>query len=290
MAGTLYVVATPIGNMEDITLRALRVLGAVPVIAAEDTRTAQRLLGRHALWPREGARLLSFFDGNEAARSAELLRALEAGEDVAVISEGGTPGVSDPGQRLVAAAAAAGVRVEPLPGPSAALCALVGRPEPTERFLFSGFPPRQEGARLALFGSLRREPGTLLFLEAPDRTGRTLGDLAQAFGAARPACVARELTKLHEEFARGTLGDLAGRYAEVAPRGEVTIVVGGAPAQDAEEGEEDVEAAVRERLRAGQGPKEIAAALSLRTGRPRRQLYQLALALQGRRDADDGDG
>lgn len=286
MPGTLYVVATPIGNMEDITLRALRVLGAAPIIAAEDTRAAQRLLGRHALWPRDGARLVSFFEGNEAARSAELLRALEEGQDVAVISEAGTPGVSDPGQRLVVAAAAAGVRVEPLPGASAALCALVGSGLATERFTFLGFPPRQEGARLALFGSLRREPGTLIFLEAPDRTGRTLADLAQALGAARPACVARELTKLHEEFARGTLGDLAARYAQEPPRGEVTLVVGGAatgPGAE-EEAEEDVEAAVRERLRAGQGPKEIAAALSLRTGLPRRQIYQLVLALQDRLD------
>ncbi|MCS6911873.1 MAG: 16S rRNA (cytidine(1402)-2'-O)-methyltransferase, partial [Myxococcota bacterium] len=178
MSGTLYVVATPIGNLEDITLRALRVLGSVPILAAEDTRAARRLLSRHGLWPRPGLQLWSYFEGNEAARGGQLLEAMTQGHDVALISEAGMPGVSDPGMRLVRAAAEAGLRVEVLPGASAALCALVGSGLPTGRFLFLGFPPRPQGQRQALFSSLRSEPGTLILLEAPERTVRTLAELA----------------------------------------------------------------------------------------------------------------
>lgn len=281
MGGTLYVVATPIGNLEDISLRALRVLGQAQVLAAEDTRSAQHLLARHGLWPRPGE-VFSFFDGNEGARTALLLERLQAGQDVALISEAGTPGVSDPGQRLVQAARAAGLRVEVIPGANAAVTALVGSGLPSDRFLFLGFPPRPEGPRQQLFGSLRGEPGTLIFYEAPDRTARTLRELAQALGEERPACVARELTKVHEEYVRGTLAELAARYADAAPRGEVTLLVGGSAAAPPmpEEEAADIEAEVARRLGAGQGPKEIAASLALRYGKPRRQIYQLALALQ----------
>lgn len=275
---TLYVVPTPIGNLEDITLRALRVLGQAAVIAAEDTRAAQHLLGHHGLWPREGLLLISFFEGNEREREARLLAELSAGRDVALISEAGMPGVSDPGHALVRAAVQAGHRVCVLPGPSAALAALVGSGLSTERFLFVGFPPRDEGPRQALFGSLRGEPGSLILYEAPARVGRTLRDLAAALGADRAACVARELSKVYEEFARGTLAELAGRYEATPPRGEVTLVVAGAPAQVAEV---DLLAEVRARVAAGQGAKEIAAALSLLTGKGRRQIYQYALSLRG---------
>lgn len=294
--GKLFVVGTPIGNMEDITLRALRILSTVRVIAAEDTRAAQHLLQHHHLRASSGsAEIISFFSGNEAQRTPRLLAMLKAGRDVALISEAGLPGISDPGQRLVAAAREAAVPVEVVPGPSASLTALIGSGLRSERFLFVGFPPRTEGARLALFGSLRSEPGTLIFYESPERTHRTLLDLAAALGGHRPACVARELTKLYEEHARGTLTELAQRYSTTAPRGEITLVVAGtaeaaaadSDGQSSESGAApafagsapalDLETEIHHRLQTGQGPKEIATALTLLTGQPRRKLYQLAL-------------
>jgi 16S rRNA (cytidine1402-2'-O)-methyltransferase len=276
--GTLYVVATPIGNLEDMTLRAIRVLKEVPVIAAEDTRAAQNLL-RHFEIARPT--IVSFFEGNEAGRTEHLLARLAGGEDVALISEAGTPGVSDPGARLVAAAAAAGVRVVPVPGASAVIAALVASGLPTDEFYFAGFPSRDGGPRLAGFARLRNIEATLVLYEAPGRTAATLHDLAAVLGEERRACVARELTKVHEELARGTLKELTARFAETAPRGEVTIVVEGAAATAAAEVQAvDVEAEVKRRLATGESPKEIAAALALQTGKPRRQIYQLAVALK----------
>jgi 16S rRNA (cytidine1402-2'-O)-methyltransferase len=274
--GTLYVVATPIGNLEDITLRAIRVLQEVPVIAAEDTRAAQNLL-RHFKIARPT--VVSFFEGNEAARTEHLMARLAGGEDVALISEAGTPGVSDPGARLVVAAVAAGVRVVPVPGASAALAALVASGLPTDEFYFVGFAPRDNGPRLESFARLRPVEGSLVFYEAPTRTAATLHDLAAVLGDRR-GCVARELTKVHEELVRGTLRELTARFNETPPRGEVTIVVEGAPATASEAPAIDVEAEVKRRLAGGESPKEIAAALSLATGKPRRQIYQLAVALK----------
>lgn len=277
--GALYVVGTPIGNLEDLSLRAARILREADVVAAEDTRAAQTLL-RHA--DALGAanpqrRVISYFEGNEAERSAELVAALAEGRRVAVISEAGMPGISDPGARVVAAAIAAGARVEVVPGPSAVLAALVASGLPSDRFTFLGFPPREAGARRALFGTLAGEVGTLVFYEAPDRVGATLADLAAALGPERRASLGRELTKLHEEHVRGTLAELAARYAETPPRGECTLVVeggtGAAPAID-------VEAELRKLLAEGLGPKDAAQRLVVKTGKPRRQLYQLALSLQ----------
>jgi 16S rRNA (cytidine1402-2'-O)-methyltransferase len=276
--GILYVVATPIGNLEDVTLRALRVLREADLVAAEDTRAAQVLLERHGIG---GKKIVSCFEGNEAARADEIVARVLAGEKVALVSEAGTPSVSDPGERVVARAIAAGARVEVIPGPSAAVMALVASGLPSEPFYFGGFPPRAEGARREAFARLRALPATLIFYEAPGRAAATLGDLAAALGGQRRAALARELTKMYEEVVRGTLDELAARFAETPPRGEVTLVVEGA-----REGEEasaiDVEAEIRRRLSAGEGPKEIAAALALATGKPRRQLYQLVLALRGR--------
>jgi 16S rRNA (cytidine1402-2'-O)-methyltransferase len=273
LIGTLYLVATPIGNLEDITLRALRVLGEVAVVAAEDTRAAQHLLDRHKVRARE---LTSCFEGNEAQRSEALIARLRAGDDVALISEAGTPGVSDPGARLVERAVAAGIRVVPIPGPSAAIAALIASGLPTDEFHFVGFPPRERGPRRERFGALRGSAATLILYESPNRTAETLADLADALGGERRACVARELTKIHEELRRATLAELAAHYASEAPRGEVTILVEGgseAPAID-------LEAEVRRRVAAGENAKEIAAALSLATGKPRRQIYQLALSVK----------
>jgi 16S rRNA (cytidine1402-2'-O)-methyltransferase len=274
--GRLSVVATPIGNLEDMSHRAVRILGEAEVIAAEDTRAAGVLLDRYGI---RGARVVSFFEGNEAQRTAELRALLERGARVALISEAGMPGISDPGQRLVSAAtaSAAGVAVEVIPGPTAAIAALVLSGLPSARFLFLGFPPREAGARAELFGSLRADPSTLILYEAPGRVGATLADLAAAFGQARPAVLCRELTKLHEEAVRGTLAELRARFADTAPRGECTLVVEGAS-----EGIEeiDVEAEVRRLLAEGLGPRDVAARVAARTGKARRLLYQLALSLQ----------
>jgi len=277
VAGVLYIVATPIGNLEDMTFRAVRLLGEVDVVAAEDTRAAGRLFERFSIRPR---RLLSYFEGNEAARSAELVDTLTAGGSVALISEAGTPAISDPGARLVRAAVAGGVEVVPVPGPVAAVAALVASGLPSERFTVLGFPPRERGPRQVLFGSLRDEPATLILYEAPGRVGATLADLAAALGEQRPAAVARELTKLHEEIARGPLAELRDRYRDDPPRGECTLVVAGASEAAAPV---DVEAEVRRLLDEGLGPKDVAARLLVKTGKPRRELYQLALSLRRRR-------
>jgi 16S rRNA (cytidine1402-2'-O)-methyltransferase len=277
--GTLFIVGTPIGNLEDLSLRAARVLREADLIAAEDTRAARHLLTHvDALGPSNPARrIVSNFEGNEVQRADEVARALREGRRVAVISEAGMPGVSDPGAPAIAAAIAAGARVEVVPGPSAAVAALIGSGLPAERFTFLGFPPREPGARRALFGTLRAEPATMIFYEAPDRVAETLRDAAAAFGADRRASLGRELTKLHEEHVRGTVGELAARYADAPPRGECTLVIaGGSAAEPAV----DIEAELSALLAAGLGPKDAAARLVVRTGKPRRVLYQLALALQ----------
>ncbi len=294
--GRLYVVATPIGNLEDITLRALRVLGEVSLIAAEDTRAAQNLLTHHRIRASQGpAKLVSFFVGNEAARTQELLRALQAGQDVALISEAGLPGIADPGQRLIAAARSEGVRVEVVPGPCAALTALCGSGLPSERFVFLGFLPRNESDQLVLLSRLRGESGTLIIYESPERVSVTLQTLALVFGGERAACLARELTKLYEEYVRGSLAELCERYRDGGVRGEVTLLVAGAAAQpglmtgtapspdnSTSASLESIEASIRQRLQQGQGPKDISTALAVTTGLPRRRLYQLALTLQSR--------
>lgn len=280
MNGTLYIVGTPIGNLEDLSLRSARILREADLVAAEDTRAARLLLAHvDALGPSNpGRRVISNFEGNEAARAEQITGALADGRRVAVISEAGMPGVSDPGAYAIAAAIAAGARVEVVPGPSAVLAALVGSGLPAGRFTFLGFPPREEGARRALFGTLRSDLATMILYEAPDRVAATLGDAADAFGADRRASLARELTKLHEEHVRGTLGELAARYRAAPPRGECTLVIAGSTG--AAEPAIDIEAELRALLAAGLGPRDAAARLVVRTGVPRRRLYQLALALQ----------
>jgi 16S rRNA (cytidine1402-2'-O)-methyltransferase len=290
-AGTLSIVATPIGNLEDLSLRAARILREADLIAAEDTRSARVLLrhvdaiaGRSP--PAEGddegegrrRRVVSLFEHNEAARTGEVLAVLAGGGRVAVISEAGTPGVSDPGARVIRAAIDAGARIEVIPGPVAAVAALVASGLPSDRFLFLGFPPRESGARRELFGTLRGERATLIFYEAPDRVAATAGDLADALGADRPASLSRELTKIHEEHVRLPLGELAARYAETSPRGECTLVVAGATEAPREI---DIEAELKKLLASGLGPRDAAARLVVVTGKPRRQLYQLALSLRG---------
>jgi 16S rRNA (cytidine1402-2'-O)-methyltransferase len=271
--GKLSLVATPIGNLEDVTLRALRVLREADLLLAEDTRHVRRLLDRHGI----RARALSLHAHNEARRRGEALAALAAGAQVALVSDAGTPLVSDPGERLVAAAVAAGYKVEAVPGPSAVLAALVVSGLPAATFAFLGFLPRRAGECRSLLARLRTVPETLVFFESPRRLAETLRRLAEALGPRR-ACVARELTKLHEEVARGTLDALAERFAGGA-RGEVSIVVEGCREAAAPAPPGDLDAEIRARLAAGGRPREIAAALAPTAGLPRRALYARALAL-----------
>ncbi|MDJ0866424.1 MAG: 16S rRNA (cytidine(1402)-2'-O)-methyltransferase [Myxococcota bacterium] len=219
--GTLHLVATPIGNLEDVTLRALRVLGEADVVLAEDTRRTRILLERHGV----DARARSLNAHNEARRIPEVLAALAAERSVALVSDAGTPLVSDPGERLVAAALDAGHTVVSVPGASAVLAALAASGFRTVPFAFLGFPPRKPGPRRRLFEPWRERPETLVLFESPHRAAATLRDAAEALGPRR-ACVARELTKLHEEMARGTLPELAARF-EGGTRGELTLVIEG---------------------------------------------------------------
>jgi 16S rRNA (cytidine1402-2'-O)-methyltransferase len=223
VSGTLYVVATPIGNLEDVTLRALRVLKEVDWIACEDTRRSRKLLARHGI---EG-RLLSYHKFNERARVRVLLDHLANGEDVALVSDGGTPVLSDPGAILIAEAAAAGHRVVPVPGPSALAAAVSAAGLPAERVTFTGFLPSRAAHRRRALAALRDVPGLVVFLESPRRAAATLRDLAELWGERR-AVLAREMTKLHEEFARGTLRELAEKVGPGPLRGEVTLIVEGA--------------------------------------------------------------
>jgi len=273
--GTLHVIATPIGNLEDVTLRALAALRAAELLYAEDTRHTRILLDRHGI----PARARSLHAHNEAERCAEALAALAEGKRVALVSDAGTPTISDPGARLVAEAIATGHEVIALPGASAVLAALVVSGLPATPFTFVGFLPRRAGERTELLDSLRTRTETLVFFESPQRIGDTLAELAEAFGARR-ACVARELTKLHEEAARGTLAELAARFAGGA-RGEITLVVEGASAAAAPL----AESALRERAAAllakGLSPRDVADVLRAETHAPRRELYALALEMRG---------
>ncbi len=274
---TLHLVATPIGNLEDVTLRAIRVLGEVELLLAEDTRRTRVLLERHGI----DAKPRSLHAHNEASRCAEVLRVLGTGGDAALVSDAGTPLVSDPGERLVAAVLDAGHAVVSVPGPSAVLAALGVSGLPALPFAMLGFPPRRAAARRGFFESWRERPETLVFFESPRRLRATLSEAAQVLGD-RPACVARELTKLHEEAVRGPLSELAERFADGA-KGEVTVVVGGA--SPSAPSEEDVEARIRALVQEGLPAREIAARVASATGVPRRSAYARVLALRGETDA-----
>jgi 16S rRNA (cytidine1402-2'-O)-methyltransferase len=219
MSGTLYVVATPIGNLEDITLRALRVLRAVDVIAAEDTRRTARLLNHHAI----SRRTVSFHRHNARSRVPELVRRLQGGESVAIVTDAGTPGISDPGLELVQAAISTGIPVDPIPGASAPLAALIASGFPMVPFTIFGFAPNRSNARTRWLQSIGRVEHTFSFFEAPHRIRETLREAALSWGV-RQIVVARELTKIHQEVLRGVASELVGRVAE--PRGEFTLIVG----------------------------------------------------------------
>ncbi|MEE2677758.1 MAG: 16S rRNA (cytidine(1402)-2'-O)-methyltransferase [Myxococcota bacterium] len=269
---TLYLVATPIGNLEDVTYRAVRVLREAHLVLAEDTRHTRTLLARYDI----SQKLLSLHAHNEARRVERVLEVLEAGEDVALVSDAGTPLVSDPGARLVRQAIDGGHMVAAVPGPSAVLAALTVSGLGVERFTFVGFLPRKAGERDGLIASLVAAEETLVFFESPQRIARTLALLAERLGPRR-ACVARELTKRHEEVARGTLPELSERFSEGA-RGEVTVVVEGAP-PDEPPSLDAIDAAIRAGLEAGESGRDLADRLAA-PGLSRRRIYARINALR----------
>ena len=269
MPGLLYVVSTPIGNLEDMTYRAVRILKEVEWIACEDTRTTRRLLDHYEI----RTRAVSYHDHNEASRTEELTNRLLQGESGALVSDAGTPLLSDPGYRIVNAAVAAGIRIEPLPGPSALLAALVVSGMPTDQFHFGGFLPSKQGQRTRMLESLVDEPATLIFYEAPHRILESLEDIAAVFGT-RPVAVSRELTKLYEETLRGTaagIGAVLGARDSV--RGEFVVLI-----SKATEGEQDdtpLEEAVQLLVRAGVSRMDAMKTVARQRGLSKREVYKL---------------
>jgi 16S rRNA (cytidine1402-2'-O)-methyltransferase len=283
--GTLVLVATPIGNLGDLSPRAREVLAEAALVCCEDTRRTRGLLsamGIGASGP-DGDRLLSLHEHNEASRVARVRQVLAAGGTVAVVSDAGTPGISDPGSLLVAALAAEGEVVSTVPGPSSVLGALVVSGLPTDRFCVEGFLPRKGAARRVRVAAVMADQRTTVVLEAPGRVGATLEDLA-AHDPDRPLALVRELTKLHEEVWRGTLAQGAERWGGEAPRGEVVLVVGGAAAPGPVD-DDAIESAVRERLSepggAEAGVRQLADQVATELGIGRKRVYDLVLALRG---------
>ncbi len=273
--GVLVIAGAPIGNVRDTSPRLADELRTADIVAAEDTRRLRRLCAGLGVEP--PPRVVSYFDGNEVARAAELLGALREGARVLLLTDAGMPTISDPGYRLVAAAAGAGVRVTPLPGPSAVTAALAVSGLPSDRFVFEGFLPRRSGARRARLAELAAEPRTLVLFEAPHRLAASLTDAAAAFGVDRPAVVCRELTKTYEEVRRANLLELAS-WAAAGVRGEITIVVGGAPAAEPAAEPAELAAAVAGREAAGEPRKEAIAAVATATGVPKRAVFDAVVA------------
>jgi 16S rRNA (cytidine1402-2'-O)-methyltransferase len=274
--GTLYVVATPLGNLGDLSARAAEVLRSAPVVAAEDTRRTRGLLSHLGAHPN----LLSFHAHSAENRRDSILDILRSGRDVALVSDAGTPTVSDPGAELVAQARAAGIRVLPIPGPSAVIAALSASGLPADRHLFLGFLPRKGRERSRLLSRAAAEEWSVVFFEAPPRLVALLEDLVALAGADRRAAVARELTKMHEEIRTGTLGELAEYYRTVPPKGELTIVLQGtgAPAPEPDRTEDAMEQATS-LLAEGLTRREVARRLTESLGLPRNAAYKLVMEL-----------
>lgn len=276
--GRLYVVSTPIGNLEDVTHRAVRTLGEVDRVLAEDTRRTRILLQRYGI----STPVVSAHTGNEERRAEEVVAWLEQGEDLALVTDAGTPLVSDPGARIVRRALEMGYEVVPVPGPSAVLAGLVGSGLDAGRFTFLGFLPRSGGERTRFLEEAAVAGHTVVLFEAPGRLARLLRDLEDACGSARQAVVARELTKVHEEFRRGTLAELASYYEEAPPRGEAVVLVAAAGEEEREGAvrpdEEAARALARALLADGRSPSRVARDLARRLGLPRNRAYALALA------------
>lgn len=275
MPGILYIVPTPIGNLEDITLRALRVLKEVELIAAEDTRHTQHLLAHFGI----KTALTSYHEHNERDKAHMLVERLKSGADIALVSDAGTPAISDPGYRIVVEAICAGIQVIPLPGASALTTALSASGLPTDRFLFEGFLPAKSQERKAKLQGLRADTATLVFYEAPHRLLVALSDILKILGD-REIAIARELTKLHEEFLRGKLSQVIGSLGDREVKGEIVIIVQGSSG-DTRVSDQELQATIRQLAGDGMGVKEIAELLGERYGLAKKEVYKLALDLKG---------
>jgi 16S rRNA (cytidine1402-2'-O)-methyltransferase len=275
-AGVLFVVATPIGNPDDLGARARRVLADADRIACEDTRRTGQLLAAHGI----KTPMLSFFEHNEERRTPDLIERLRRGERIALVSDAGTPGISDPGYRLVRGALDAGIRVSAIPGPSAVIAALSIAGLPTNRFAFEGFVPDRAGARQRLLESLVHERRTIVFFETARRLEPTLDEMAATLGADRPAAVVREITKTYEETVRGTLGELALRFHAAPALGEITIVVGGATAHPARTETPLAREIMELLLSEGLSVRQASSLVEKLSGQPHREIYQMALRVR----------
>ena len=272
--GRVVLLGAPLGNVGDASQRLRDILSTADVVAAEDTRRLTRLA--RDLGVTVGGKIVSYFEGNEERRTPDLVEALRAGQTVAVVTDGGMPSVSDPGYRLVRAALEAGFPVTAAPGPSAVTTALALSGLPSDRFVFEGFLPRSGSGRRSRLRELAAEPRTLVLFEAPHRIGDALADLVATFGGERPAAVCRELTKTYEEIRRGTLTELSDWAAATPPRGEITLVLGGAPVVAAERpADADLRAAVASREAAGDSRRDAITAVATEFGLRRREVYAL---------------
>lgn len=279
MSGTLYIVATPIGNLEDMTFRAVRILKEVDLIAAEDTRHSRKLLSHFGIT----TVLTSYYDHNQALKGERILATLHEGKQVALISDAGTPCISDPGYQLVRDALAEGIKVVPIPGPCAAITALSAAGLPTNSFTFAGFPPNKEGKRRSFLASLATAHGTVVLYEAPHRLAATLADISTILGE-RQVVVARELTKLYEELLLGNTVQVRELVQDGRERGEVVILIAAADENSVVHEGLSVEEQLAVTLTKGHTVKEAAALVAAATGLPRRQLYAQALLLRGREE------
>ncbi|MEH2168101.1 MAG: 16S rRNA (cytidine(1402)-2'-O)-methyltransferase [Nostoc sp.] len=273
--GTLYIVGTPIGNLEDITFRAVRILQTVDIIAAEDTRHTGKLLQHFQVKTPQ----VSYHEHNRTSRIPELLEHLVNNKAIALVSDAGMPGISDPGYELVKACIEAGIPVVPIPGASAAITALSAAGLPTDRFVFEGFLPAKTQHRQEHLESLQTESRTLIFYESPHRLRDTLQDLAEVWGSDRQIVLGRELTKLYEEFWRGTIAAAIAYYTQREPQGEYTLVVAGIPASQPQLTEEELKAELKQLISQGISRSQASRQLAKFTSLPRRQLYQLALSI-----------
>ncbi|MBC8497007.1 MAG: 16S rRNA (cytidine(1402)-2'-O)-methyltransferase [Anaerolineales bacterium] len=282
---TLYLVATPIGNLEDITHRALRVLAEASLIAAEDTRQTRKLLSHYEIKPSQP--LVSYHEHSKAKQIERIMTALDVG-DVALVSDAGTPGINDPGFELVRAALESGHQVSPIPGPSAPMAALTASGLPGDSFLYLGYLPRKSAQRQRAIEEAASLPFTLIFLETPHRLLAALDDLAAVLGD-REIAVAREMTKLHEEFFRGSISEAIAHFSAKAPRGEITLIVAGASAEGDEWSSSRLREEVQLALTEGEKPSQIARRLTRESGWARRDIYNLVTELQNQTELDEGN-
>lgn len=279
LPGTLYLVATPIGNLEDITYRALRVLREVSAIAAEDTRHTGKLLAHFQITTPQ----LSYHEHNQHKRIPEIVERLHQGQSIALVSDAGTPAISDPGVPLVAACGAAGLPVVPVPGCCAAIAGLIGSGLPSDRFCFEGFLPAKGKERRDRLTALAQEPRTAMLYEAPHRLRETLQDLAQQCGTNRPIAIARELTKRYEQFWRGTLAEAIAAWTDDNPacpiKGEFVLILGGAPVNDAPPTEAEILAALQAAIARGLSRSAASREVAARLNWPKRSVYELSLTV-----------